>query len=127
MENEKILAVIAEMLNDQKDNTKMLINLKNTMDELEARLDSVTEIISHKLSSNTLINSEFERLTMTKLDELKKDFEFNNKKINREKRILLFPEHNAKEYYSVVLRWILYIIIATYSYWLLKDFSPFYK
>ncbi|OQP43619.1 hypothetical protein A4H97_33765 [Niastella yeongjuensis] len=42
------------------------------------------------------------------------------KNIVQERRVLLFPEHNVREYYSVVLRWLLYIIIATYGYFLLK-------
>ena len=42
------------------------------------------------------------------------------KNVRYEKRVLFFPEYNAKEYYSVILRWILYIIIATYSCYLLK-------
>jgi hypothetical protein len=37
-----------------------------------------------------------------------------------QKRYLLFPEYNAKDYYNTVLNWLLFMLIATYSYWLMK-------
>ncbi|MES1197682.1 MAG: hypothetical protein ABUL41_00205 [Chitinophagaceae bacterium] len=127
MENEKILTVLTEMLDDQKDNTKMLITLKSSVEELEARMDSLCEIINRKSPGGTTVDSGFQNLVMARLEELKKIAESSTKRTGHEKRILLFPEHNAREYYSVILKWILYIIIATYSYWLLKDFTPNYK
>ncbi|MES1221935.1 MAG: hypothetical protein ABUT20_40940 [Bacteroidota bacterium] len=120
MENEKILAVLTEMLEDQKDNAKMLITLKSSIEELEARLDSLSEIINQKSPGDTTSDSGFQNLVMTKLEELKKIAESSVNRVNNVKRILLFPEYNVREYYSVVLRWCLYIVIATYSYWLIK-------
>jgi hypothetical protein len=42
------------------------------------------------------------------------------KNVIQEKRFLFFPEHHAKEYYSTMLRWLLYMLIATYAFCLLK-------
>ena len=42
------------------------------------------------------------------------------KNVIQQRRYLLFPEYNAKEYYSTVLKWLLYILIATYACYLLR-------
>ena len=56
----------------------------------------------------------------TELKDLKESVRSEPRNGIHEKRVLFFPEHYAKEYYSIILRWILYIIIASYSYSILK-------
>jgi len=86
-------------------------------------------------NNNKLSKEEKENVLMV-LNEISQEYKFNAKAISmlaanvkeyiakveviQEKRILLFPEHGAKEYYGTVLRWILYIIIATYGFFLMK-------
>jgi hypothetical protein len=56
----------------------------------------------------------------TELKEIKQLMGSQPQNVIREKRFLFFLEQYPKEYYAVILRWILYIIIASYSYSILK-------
>lgn len=51
---------------------------------------------------------------------MKKAIDSLPRNIRYEKRLLLFPEHNVREYYPVVLKWLFLIIGATYAYWLFR-------
>jgi hypothetical protein len=48
------------------------------------------------------------------------------KEVLHEKRILFFPEWNQKEYYKIIfgriLFWILWVIMATYCFFLCRDY-----
>lgn len=61
--------------------------------------------------------SEIDDRLLRELNEMKKLLDNLPRNIRYEKRLLLFPEHNAREYYSVVLKWLFFIIGATYAYW----------
>jgi hypothetical protein len=54
------------------------------------------------------------------MEDLKTVVAVQKADVVRERRYLFFPEHNAREYYGTVLRWVLYIIIATYCYLLVS-------
>jgi hypothetical protein len=110
MENEQIHSVLTEILEEQKENTKLLLEIKTLLKKQEEILNNQeTEI-------NTISNSEMQQRLSGELKEIKVFLTSLPRNMRQEKRFLLFPEHNVREYYSTVLRWILYIIIATYGY-----------
>ena len=128
MENEKIITVLTEILEDQKDNSKLLIALKSSVDQIEARLDTLSEIVSNGNSKDSNIDSSaLKEAISNDLKDIKIRVETLQKRNAPDKRILLFPEHNAREYYSVIFRWLLYITIATYSYWVIKNVIGIFK
>jgi hypothetical protein len=60
------------------------------------------------------------------INSIKKIVESQPKQVLHEKRVLFFPEWNQKEYYKIIfgriLFWVLCVVIATYCYFLGKDY-----
>lgn len=116
MENEKIYSVLTEILEEQKENTKLLLEVKALLKRIEEKPKD-SEI------SNTVVgNYQMQQQLFNELKEIKVFLTSIPQNIRQEKRLLLFPENNAREYYSSILRWLLFIIIATYGYWIIKLF-----
>lgn len=103
-----------KMVNQVSDLKTQIILLKEKTEGFEKKLDNL------KVTSPPLDTTAVQNILSQGLSEVKKTITEQPKNILQHKRFLLFPEHNAREYYSVVLRWILYIIIATYCYLLLN-------
>ena len=120
MENEHILSGLTELLEEQKQNLKQVNAIKSVLQDIDTKINELEKKISSVKPVSTFDgNQMFDELNK----EIKKlQMQISNLPINvrHEKRILLFPEHEAKEYYAVILRWVLYIIIATYGFCLLK-------
>lgn len=114
MENEQIHSVLTEILEEQKENTKLLLEIKTLLRKQEEKLNNP------ETETDTISNSEMQQQLSNELKEIKVFLTGLPRNIRQERRFLFFPEHNAREYYSVVLRWVLYIILATYGYWLIR-------
>lgn len=114
MENEQIHSVLTEILEEQKENTRLLLEIKTLLKKQEEKLNNP------ETETDTISNSEIQQQLSSELKEIKVFLTSLPRNIRQEKRILLFPEHNAREYYSAVFRWMLYIIIATYGYWIIR-------
>jgi hypothetical protein len=121
MENEKMIAVLTEILDEQKEIAKMMLVISGRVNDIETGLEVLKEgnNPSKSVADSGPIDA-LQRQLNTEANEIKNKVDILSKNTRQEKRLLLFPEHNAREYYSVVLRWVLYIIIATYSYWIVK-------
>jgi len=114
MENEQIHSVLTEILEEQKENTKLLLEIKTLLKKQDEKLNNP------ETETATISNSKMQQQLSNELKEIKVFLTSLPRNIRQEKRFLLFPEHNAREYYSVILRWVLYIIVATYGYWLVR-------
>lgn len=112
MENEQIHSVLTEILEEQKENTRLLLEIKTLLKKQEEKLNNQ--------ETDTISNSEMQQQLSSELKEIKVFLTSLPRNIRQEKRFLFFPENNAREYYSVVLRWVLYIILATYGYWIIR-------
>ncbi len=121
MENEQILSVLTEILEEQKEDTKLLLGINTQLNILEVRMDRLEEM-QNKPETGTIVvdTAVIQKQVSEEANQIKSMLAALHRNTTQEKRILLFPEHNAREYYSVVLRWMLYAIIATYGYWLIK-------
>ena len=121
MENEIIIKVLTEIMEDEKENTKLLLGINSLMNSQETRLGNLERKLEEMIvKSDSKREPDMGTELLENIKELKSmviSAQINNK---QEKRILLFPEHNAPEYYSVILRWVLYMIIATYGYWIIR-------
>jgi hypothetical protein len=108
MENEQILSALTKLLEGQKETQKMNEKLNLFLAKLN--------------TENGLVKNEDPELKQLHEDILKVQNQLSGmpKNIIQQKRYLLFPECHAKEYYGVVLRWLLYMLIATYAYYLLR-------
>ncbi|MFC0771647.1 hypothetical protein [Terrimonas alba] len=114
MENEQIHSVLTEMLEEQKENTKLLLEIKTLLKKQEEKINNP------ETETDTISISEMQKQLSDDLKGIKVFLTTLPRNIRQEKRFLFFPEHNVREYYSVVLRWVLYIILATYGYWLIR-------
>lgn len=114
MENEKIYTVLTDILDEQKENTKLLLEIKTLLKKQEKKLNNL------ETKTGTISVSEMQQQLSGELKGIKVFLTSLPKHIRQEKRFLLFPEYNAKEYYSVVLRWFLYLIVATYAFWIIR-------
>ncbi|MBN8876922.1 MAG: hypothetical protein J0I32_05200 [Sphingobacteriales bacterium] len=117
-EKENVLLVLNEFSEEYKANTKVIAALLATVKESSIKINEHLEKKKDEPESIAAIQ-QVEKLDK-KLEELKRIIHAQPREIKQEKRILLFPEHGAKEYYGTILRWVLYIIIATYGFLLLK-------
>jgi hypothetical protein len=114
-EIESHLILVRELLTVQKENSGLLTDITEELKTLKAHLIDHTEHSKSLKSTIEIHHSD----TASRLEEIKKLVLNSPREVLQEKRILLFPEHNAREYYAV-LKWILYIIIAFLSFYLLK-------
>lgn len=115
----QVLAVLTELLEEQKEATGLLVGLNSTLHAMQAKIEDIEAKLAHTQGENI----QYQKLgtddqLINELHEMKKSLDNIPRNIRYEKRFLLFPEHNAREYYSVVLKWLFFIIGATYVYWL---------
>lgn len=113
MDIETLKPILKEILEEQKNNSTLLITIKENINEL-------LEALEKQSYNDNSKSNQTEQFLTSKLDELNKEIGRFQTGQRVEKRILLFPETNAKEYYSVILKWLLYGLIATYLYSLLQ-------
>lgn len=117
-EKENVLMVLNEFSQEYKANTKAVNILTASIKEYTVKVNEYLEESKKEYTGGEDLQ-QIEQLK-ERIDELKNLIVTQPTEVKQEKRILLFPEHDTKEYYGTVLRWILYIIIATYGFFLLK-------
>jgi hypothetical protein len=117
MENEQLLSAITQLMEDQKQ-----INAQN--EKISIELQKINQRMSTFGSS---LNTAEANALDAGMDKLQKDVALIKNQLSempkgiiQQKRYLFFPEYNAKEYYAVVLRWLLYMLVATYACYLLR-------
>jgi hypothetical protein len=117
---EMMETAMQEIMEEQKKNRKLTEQLAGKIDYLQRSIESIKEQKNNGqidvLSANSSAIFEVKSL----LENIQQFVAMQPKNIIHQKRFLLFPEQHAREYYSVILRWIFYIIIASYSYFILK-------
>lgn len=121
MDSEIIETVLREILDEIKQSN--LSNKENNIALTENKNMLIS--IENKLGSKHLINPvvdtrPLEQIISQGINNLSAIIEERPEKSSREFRILLFPEHNTKEYYRVVfgriIFWLVMLVIAKYIY-----------
>jgi hypothetical protein len=120
MTQEVIETAIQEIMEEQKANRKLSERLTGKIDHLSELIESLKEQQNDRKTNMEPQRTDVLPGVETGLEDIKQLLKSQSKNVVHEKRFLFFPEHYAKEYYSIILRWILYIIIASYSYSILK-------
>jgi len=120
MTQEVIETAIQEIMEEQKANRKLSERLTGKIDHLSELIESLKEKQNDRKTNMEPQRTDVLPGVETGLEDIKQLLKSQSKNVVHEKRFLFFPEHYAKEYYSIILRWILYIIIASYSYSILK-------
>ncbi len=103
-----------------EEQNKEIRGLKTAFSDFNQKL---TEI---KVSAPALDTLPLTRIVTEGINSIQKIVAAQPKEVLHEKRILFFPEWNQKEYYKIIfgriLFWILWLIIATYCYFLCRDY-----
>lgn len=121
IEKDSLVLVLNDFTKQHKEMAKQFNDLRNTISLLEEKIGGFEKKLENlKVTPPPMDTATIQTIVSQGTSDVKKMVAEQPKNILQHKRFLLFPEHNAREYYSVVLRWILYIIIATYCYLLLK-------
>ncbi len=111
MENEQILSVLTEILEEQKNAGNLLHEIHDSLFN-EKAMNGKGELQDHSLNFDEALKINF--------NDIKNFIEQLPKVVEVKNRYLFFPEHSAKEYYSCVLRWIFYMLVATYACWTVR-------
>ncbi len=127
MEKEILETVLIELLEESKrinllveEQNKEIQELKSTISDFNRKL---TEI---KISAPSPDTRPLTMIVTDGINSIQKIVAAQPKQVLHEKKILFFPEWNQKEYYKIVfgriLFWILWVIVATYCYFLCRDY-----
>jgi hypothetical protein len=127
METEMIQTVLTELVEElkelkQQDAKLMAVvsDLNNKVDEFELKLTNI-KVVAPATDLEPITSAVHEQLF-----RIGGIIEEQPKNITREYKILLFPEHGAREYYKLVfgrlLFWMMIFLIATYLFSLGKQF-----
>lgn len=128
IEKDSLELVLDEFTKEQIAMRSKLNEQVNTIDDLKKKIEDFEKKLDNlKVTSPPINTTPVREIISQGTHEIKKIIAEQPKNVVQEKRVLLFPEHNAREYYSVLLRWLLYIIIATYGYFLLKHIVDHWK
>ena len=120
MNHEVIETAMQGIMEEQQKNKKLSEQLIGKIDHLSGLIESLEEQQNDRKINMTPERTDALLRIETELKDLTELVRSQPGNVIHEKRVLFFPEHYAKEYYSVILRWILYIIISSYSYLILK-------
>jgi len=127
METEILQTVLTELLQEfkevrqqQAETANVLLEMKNKVAGFEQRLGDI-KIVAPSVNVQPITSAIDDGL-----DKIKNTIEAQPKSITKQFRVLLFPEYRATEYYKLVfgrvLFWMLMFLIATYLYFLCKQF-----
>lgn len=115
-----VLEELKEVKQEQQKAARTLLTLTEKVDGFEQKLSAI------KVAPPAVNIAPVITTILQGLDKINNTIEAQPKSITRQVRILLYPEHGAREYYGLVfgrlLMWIFFIFIATYLYMLGKEY-----
>ena len=117
MENEQILSAVTQLLEEQRQYAVQHEKINTALQNIDAHICALERPL--KTINGLSTDSGIERL-QEDVTKIQKQLSEIPKSVIHQKRYLFFPEYNAKDYYAVVLKWLLYMLIATYACYLLR-------
>jgi hypothetical protein len=132
MDQDVLEPVLQEILQEQKQadtlnrvNTQTLIEQGKRIAAIEKKLDQ------QSLSPVSIDYKQIERIMSENTDKIIRFIAEQPREFVHHKRILLFPEHNAAEFYKVfygrLFKWLAILFIACFLYALGRDFIAAYQ
>ena len=127
MEKEIIETVLIELLEESKRMNLLVEEQSKEIRELKTTISGLGEKFAEiKVSAPSPDIRPLAMIVTEGINSMQKIVAAQPKQVLHEKRILFFPEWNQKEYYKIIfgkiLFWILWVIVATYCYFLCKDY-----
>lgn len=133
MENEILETVLKEILGDIKQSYDLSKENNLLATENKNRMMGIEKILASKDVIKPIIDTKpIEQIISRGMDNISAIIEQPKDKRRPEFRILLFPEHNTREYYRIVfgriIFWLVILVIAKYLYllgseWISKSYD----
>ena len=117
MESEQILSAVTQLLEEQRQN---VIQYEKNSIALQKLDEHISELENSLKNKNGLSQDPGIHKMKEDIDQIKKQLSEMPRNIIQQKRYLFFPEYNAKDYYSAILKWIFYMLMATYACYLFR-------
>lgn len=126
MDSEIIETVLTEILGELKQSNFLNKENNQVLTENQSRLISIEKKLESKDEIKPVLDFRpLEQIMSRSINSISGMIDKRPEKTSREFRILLFPEHNAKEYYSIVygriIVWLVVLVIVKYAYLLGSD------
>lgn len=114
MEKEKIEFVLEDMLDELRMTNNNMQEQKQQIAQLHQKVFAFEEKVSreNKADVPTVNTKPVEVAVTTASNEIKQLIQQQSRPVIRQWRFLLFPEHYAREYYAVIFRLIMWMILA---------------
>ena len=114
MEKEKLEIVLAEILDELKVTNNVMHKQGQQIAQLQEKTFTLDERIIqlNQATSLTVDMQPVKHLINTTAIEIKQVVQQQSKPIIRQWRLLLFPEHYSREYYTVIFRLIMWMTLV---------------
>jgi hypothetical protein len=127
MEKEILEIVLSELLEETKKTNVLIEEQNKEIQELKTAFSDFNRKLTEiKVSAPPLDTVPLTKIVTDGINSIQKIVAAQPKDVLHEKRILFFPEWNQKEYYKIIfgriLFWLLWLIVATYCYFLCRDY-----
>lgn len=127
MEKEILETVLIELLEESKKINLLVVNQNKEIQELKSTVNDFDRKLAEiKVSAPDVDTRPLTKIVTEGITSIQKIAAAQPKEVLHEKRILFFPEWNQKEYYKIIfgriLFWILWILVATYCFFLCRDY-----
>ncbi len=108
--------VLKEILQEQQNANKFLIEQVEAVNQLTTTVNSFNELLENlKIIPPPVSTKAFEDITKNGISNMQKAVENQPKNMVRKFQILLFPERDAKLFYKIVFgRWFLWLVIMLF-------------
>ncbi|WP_018615939.1 hypothetical protein [Segetibacter koreensis] len=131
MENEKLDLVLSELWEDLKGVRQMIGEQKEQMQQLQQEVTNLRQKLEQKKLIVPPIDTKPVQLIVTAaIAKVRQLVSEQPKPVIQERRFLLFPEYNAREYYKRIFRlimWFTLVSMGTYLFVLGKQALENYK
>ena len=125
MEKEKLEIVLEEVLEELKVVKSVVLEQKQQVWQLQERVGDVEKNLNgNKLMASPVDTRPVQSIITVAFAKIERMVADQPKRVVHERRFMLFPEHNGKEYYSVIFKlimWLTVVSMGTYLFALGKQ------
>lgn len=126
MDTEIIESVLKEILEEQRANLQVTKDLSAGIDKLVGKIEGIYQKIERQKTTPQPADTKLmEAIVSAGIRQIQQTVEAQPKRVVRQFRLLLFPEHFAEQYYRIVfgrlLFWMMIFLLATYLFVLGKQ------
>ena len=122
MEMQIVETVLTDLLEEQKETNKLLRELIEKLNEVEIKVDGFNQKLENQQVMPPPVDTRpLEKIAALGMVDMCQVVAKQPKSVIKQFRLQLFPETNSDRYYKIILPWALLFVIATYIYFLIKQ------